>query len=172
MRMMVSGKQTALRKLKYRIRQRLGLQPFLFLPTMRLVGNKRRHEFLVSPSTELVIEGFPRSGNTFAVAAFMLSQPRPVRIAHHHHHVPAQIVYAVRRGIPTLVVVWKPDDAVLSLVIREPFVSIEEALRDYRLFHERIFPYAYGYVVATFEEVTSDFGKVILTLVSANLESG
>ena len=61
-----------------------------------------------------------------------------------------------------MVVVRKPDDAVLSLVIREPFVSIEEALRDYRLFHERIFPYAYGYVVATFEEVTSDFGKVIL----------
>ena len=114
--MWVSGEYAAWRKLKYRVRQYLGLYPFLFLPAARLLGNRRRREFLVSPSTDLVIEGFPRSGNTFAVAAFVLSQPRPVRIAH-HHHVPAQVIYAVKRGIPVLVVVRKPDDAVLSLVM-------------------------------------------------------
>jgi hypothetical protein len=128
---------------------------------VRLFANKRKRERLVTPSTELVIEGFPRSGNTFAVAAFMLSQPQPVRIAH-HHHVPAQIISAVRQGIPTLVVVRKPDDAVLSLVIREPFLSIRAALLDYHLFHDKILPYADGYVAATFEQVTSDFGSVIL----------
>ena len=43
--------------------------------------------------TELVIEAFPRSANTFATVAFQLSQPAPVRVAH-HLHAPAQVTEA------------------------------------------------------------------------------
>lgn len=52
-------------------------------------------------------------------------------------------------------------DAILSAVIREPHISVRQALRDYIRFYSRIIPYRDHYVVGLFEEVTSDFGKVI-----------
>lgn len=151
------------RKFKVSIQQYLGLYPVLYLSVMRLIGDRVRREYLVSKSTELVIEGFPRSGNTFAFAAFTLAQSRSVKIAH-HHHVPAQIIYAIKNRIPVLVIVRKPDEAALSLVIREPYISIKDALSYYMLFYERIIPYSDNCLVATFEQVIGNFGAVILQL--------
>src|SRR5215211_6607259 len=77
---------------------------------------------IVTPDTQLVIEGFPRSGNSFARRAFVMAQS-DTQIKHHiaHHlHVPAQVVRAARWQIPTLVLIRRPKDAVLSLVLRDP----------------------------------------------------
>src|SRR5215211_5813810 len=74
---------------------------------------------IVTPDTQLVIEGFPRSGNSFARSAFVMAQsesPGKIRIAH-HMHVPAQVVRAARWQIPTLVVIRRPRDAVLSFAL-------------------------------------------------------
>lgn len=118
---------------------------------------------VVGPETELVIDGFPRSANTFATVAFQTSQPRPVRVAH-HLHASAQIIAGVRRGLPVLVPVRKPEEAVVSLAVREPHVTVAAALDAYRRFHERILPYGAGCHVARFEQVTQDFGAVIVGL--------
>ena len=119
----------------------------------------RRHLY-VRINTEIVIEGYPRSANTFAVAAFLQAQNRPVRIAR-HLHLPVQIIRAVRWKIPTLVLIRYPEDAVLSLLVREPLISAKWALKEYIGFYSAIRPYSDGYVLATFEQVTSDFGQVI-----------
>ncbi|MBW2123995.1 MAG: hypothetical protein JRH07_19420 [Deltaproteobacteria bacterium] len=110
--------------------------------------------------TEIVIEGYPRSANTFAVAAFLLAQGRPARIAH-HLHVPAQVIQAVRWGIPTVVLIRRPEDAVLSRLVRRPNLSAETALRDYIAFYRTIAPYREGFVVAPFDEVINNFGQVV-----------
>jgi len=107
-----------------------------------------------------VIEGFPRSANTFAVAAFTFAQGRPVKIAR-HLHAPAQVIEAVRRGIPCIVLIRKPRDAVLSLLVREPHISVEEALKDYIRFYRSVALYRDKFVVGRFEEVTTDFGEVV-----------
>jgi len=135
--------------------------PALYLPWAR----SRRRAFdgsvkAVGPGTEIVIEGFPRCGNSFAFAAFRLAQGRETRIAH-HLHAPAQVVAAVRRGIPALVVIRPPEEAVASLMVRDPRVSPEDALRDYVGFYEPLVGHAGGFVVAEFSEVTTDFGKVV-----------
>lgn len=114
----------------------------------------------MSRDTEIVIEGYPRSANTFAVAAFLLAQERPVKVAH-HLHVPAQVIRAVQWGIPTIVLIRKPEDAVLSLLVREPRLSAHQSLVDYVRFYRRIKPYCSYFVLATFEEVTTNFGLVI-----------
>jgi hypothetical protein len=123
-----------------------------------LRGKNKR--FLVNEHTEIVIEGFPRSANTFAVVAFSLVQEQPVRIAH-HLHAPAQVLWAVRRKIPVMVLVREPTDAVLSLVMREPGVSLDQGLRRYARFYTRVAPYRQQFVVAPFEQVTNAFGGVI-----------
>ena len=118
---------------------------------------------VVDDTTQLVIEAFPRSANTFAAVAFQLSQPAPVRVAH-HLHAPAQVADAVRRGIPVLVLVRHPRDAVTSQVIRSPGISVRGALRAYARFHERVASVRAGCQIATFEQVTGDFGAVIQAL--------
>ena len=47
--------------------------PLLALPAARLRG----HGVVLSPRTEVVIEGYPRSANSFAVAAFRLALGSP-----------------------------------------------------------------------------------------------
>jgi hypothetical protein len=143
--------------LKHWIRIALGPYPRLFFPLARF---KEGHRAAVGKDTELVIEGFPRSGNSFAVNAFELVQPRPVRLAH-HIHAPAQITLAARRDLPILVLVREPVAAVSSLVIRHPYISIRMALYEYRRFYETIAPYRDKFVVGLFDQVTQDYGEVI-----------
>ena len=137
-----------------------GKHPAAFYSLYRLARKDRAR--VVTPGTQLVIEGFPRSANSFARVAFNRAQKGTVRIAT-GLHVPAQVIRAVRWQIPTLVLIRRPKDAVLSFAIRDP-ISIEQALEYYLSFYETIEGYADAYVLGTFEEVTGDFGRVIRRL--------
>lgn len=150
--------QAWLTDLRFALRAILGQKPWLYFALQRL--RPRRRTLLVTKNTEIVIEGYPRSANTFAVAAFLLAQDRPVKIAR-HLHVPAQVIKAVKIKIPTLVLIRKPEDAALSLMVREPRMSAKRALYDYINFYRTIQPYCADFVLATFEEVTTNFGYVI-----------
>ena len=77
-----------------------------------------------------------------------------------HFHVPAQVVRAARWQIPTLVLVRRPRDAVLSYAVWGP-ISVEQALRFYLSFYETVEKYRDAYVLGLFEEITEDFGQVI-----------
>ncbi len=133
----------------------------IFLPMFRTYETFTRGGIeVVSPSTDIVIEGYPRSANTFAFAAFLLAQERQVRIAHHVHG-PAQVIWAARHSLPVLLLIRDPVDAVLSLVMRQPAVSLRQALKDYIRFHQMVYRYHASYVVADFDKVTSDYGRVI-----------
>jgi len=111
------GPVAALSRAKLALISRLDCSTALFPLQTAARGHRAR---AVDRATELVIEGFARSGNTFAVAAFSLAQPRPVRLAH-HLHAPAQVLLAARMGIPCIVLVRDPVDAVASRLIRRRF---------------------------------------------------
>lgn len=123
----------------------------------------RRNKFkdtVVNNNTEIVIEGYPRSANTFAVAAFMYSQAREVSIAR-HTHAPAQIMLAVNAGLPVIFLIRKPMDAVISLVIRDETISLKYALQTYIWYHESLMPIVKDCVIADFGQVTENFSSVI-----------
>ena len=147
-----------LRRLRHGIRSLIDVHPGLYLPICRI--RSKTCDITVQKDTELVIEGYPRSANTFAVAAFMFAQGRPVKIAR-HLHAPAQVIAAVRKGIPCIVLIRKPRDAVLSLLVRAPHISAEQALKDYIRFYRSVYPYRDKFVVGRFEEVTTDFSEII-----------
>jgi len=115
---------------------------------------------VVSPATELVIDGFTRSASTFAVVAFQLAQPAPVRVGH-HIHAPSQIIEAVRRDVPVLLTVRPPEDTVLSLVVREPYVTLAQGITAYARFHAKLSDHLAGMVVADFAEVTTHLDRSI-----------
>ncbi len=147
-------------RLKYEARTRLDAFPSIFHMQMRLRGHR---ELTVKRDTDLVIEGFPRSGNTFACAAFQLAQPYPLKLAR-HLHAPAQIVIAARWGIPALLLLRRPADAALSLLIRDRTVTLAGALGGYARFYSALSAWREHFVVASFEQVTCDFGSVIARL--------
>ena len=137
-----------------------GKHPAAFYGLYRLA--RKDQSRVVTPETQLLIEGFPRSANSFARVAFNRAQKGTVRIAT-GLHVPAQVIRAARWRIPTLVLIRRPKDAVLSFAIRDP-ISVEQALKYYLSFYETVEDYSDAYVLGHFEEVTGDFGRVIRRL--------
>jgi hypothetical protein len=144
-------------KARFEILGLLDTCPVLFPLQMRF---RRSRALAVTEDMELVIEGYPRSANTFAVAALLESQGRPVAVGRHLHS-PAHVIRATRAGLPTLVLVRRPPDPILSLVVRSPFLSVRQALRSYIRFYETIEPFAEGFLTVRFEDAINDFGTVI-----------
>ncbi|RDH81029.1 MAG: hypothetical protein DIZ80_12975 [endosymbiont of Galathealinum brachiosum] len=133
-------------------------RPGLFIAIM-----SKRSKFkniIVNKDTEIVIEGYPRSANTFAVAAFNYSQNRKVVIGR-HTHAPAQIMSAVAAGLPVILLIRKPMDAIISLAIRDETISLKNALKTYIWYHQSILPIIDGCVIADFNQVTNDFSSFI-----------
>jgi hypothetical protein len=154
-----SWRYTTRRALR-RARELLGDDP-VFLPVVLRAtptGNVRK----IRDDTQIVIEGFPRSGNTFAFFALKHAEHqagREVNIAS-HVHTPSQVRLAVTERFPTMVVIRNPLDTVTSLLIAAPHVRFESALREYVHHHREILPWRERFVVASFPEVTTDFGAV------------
>ena len=153
---------------RHRLRTHVTEHPALYLPIARAkralrVDVRDLQRQVINSRTELVIEGYTRCGTTFAVYALQLSQERPVRLAH-HWHAPAQLIEAAHRKIPALLVIRRPEDAILSQLVREPNVTIHDALVAYSRFYECLFPFRQSFVVGEFEQVTHEFGPVIRRL--------
>jgi hypothetical protein len=79
----------------------------------------------------------------------------------HHFHYPAQIIEAVKRGVPAVVLLRNPIDAVASYVIREENISIGEGMDYYIDFHRYLLGCKGSFVIGCFEEVVDDFGVII-----------
>ncbi|HEX6961976.1 MAG TPA: hypothetical protein VF175_08930 [Lacipirellula sp.] len=117
----------------------------------------------VHGDTQVVIEGYPRSANTFAYVAFTMAQPQPLRIAHHLHSV-GQVRRGVQLGIPIIVLIREPREAILSLAIRKELTDVEWAVDEYLDFHAAMESLTDRFVLAEFHEVIKDFGAVIRRL--------
>jgi hypothetical protein len=117
----------------------------------------------ITDRTRLVIEGFPRSGNTFAVFAFRNAQGPGVEVVGHVHH-PSQVKLAVRRGLPTLLVIRRPLPCLASYLVTAPHGRPTGVLKEYIRFHRELIPYLDDIVVGEFDQVTKSFSDVITTI--------
>jgi hypothetical protein len=115
----------------------------------------------ITSSTQLVIDGFPRSGNSYARNAFLYSNGADVPVSTHRHS-PRSIETGLRRGIPVIVILRPPGAAIASFLQYAPGVRVERAIEMYRSFYGAILPICHSVVVAPFDEVRSDFGHVIV----------
>lgn len=140
---------------RHALRRRLTVHPSLYMPYARW----RHSDSALRAETDVVIDGFMRSANTFAVVAFQLAQNDHVRVAH-HLHAAAHLMEAASRRVPTLVPIREPEPTILSALQYIPQVTARQWLLSYASFYERISELRDQVVIATFEDVTSDFGNV------------
>lgn len=160
----IAAARPGLLRRKFDMRMRCGRLPVLW-HAVELVNWRtvRRPHVRVTAATELVMDGFPSSGNSYSIAALRYAcradgVPEPA-VAHHLHN-PGQILDGVRRNIPVLLLVREPAATVASLVSRWPYLTIGQGLRAWAAFHEHLLPAADRMVVADFADVTGDFGAV------------
>jgi hypothetical protein len=154
-----SALRRSLSYLKQEIRSLAGLHPLVFHLYLAIIERHAIHA-LTRRDTELVIEGFGGSANSFATAAFRYVQPRRYRMAH-HLHTPAQVLRGLKWKIPTLVVIRDPIEVCISLLSRDYCVTPSQALRHYIRFYEPIMSYRGDVVIADFREITQAYGDVI-----------
>ena len=136
----------------------LGHDP-LFLPILlRLTpeGTSRQ----ITDHTDLVVEGFPRSGNTFAVFALQDAARHRLRLSSHVHH-PSQVKLAVERGLPTVLVVREPVGTLASYLSFGQHGRPAAVLKEYSGYLRELVPYVDQLVVCDFTEVVSDLSAII-----------
>jgi hypothetical protein len=147
------------RSARYSVRSRASRRhPYLAF------ARSTRHTYeAVGPGTDVVIDGFPRTANTFATLAFQAAQDPPVTIAHHLHSA-AHLIEAVNLGLPAIVLIRDPTGTVISEAIREQPVFLHTVLAAYCRFYEAVLPFLDRLVVGEFDTVTNDLGPVIREL--------
>jgi hypothetical protein len=114
----------------------------------------------VDNDTAIIIEGFPRSANSYAVAAFQFANGTGPSVAHHLHS-PVSVEIGAAKGKPVLVLVRSPVDAVASEIIHFPGTSARNALVRYDRFYRRAAALADSIVVVPFDIAVNDFGRAL-----------
>lgn len=114
----------------------------------------------VTSATDLVIEGFPRSGNTFCAESFRLISDEHFGVASHVHHV-AQVKEAVRREVPTIIVVREPVACLASYLLAGPHATVRGVLKEYIAYHKSLSQVISSCMVVDFSDLTSDIDSVI-----------
>ncbi len=111
-------------------------------------------------NTDLTIDGFQRSANTFAYVGFSILNNH-TRVAH-HAHTSSQIIYSVNNDIPVLLLIRNPIDSIVSFYIflngEVPFKVIINSWKHFYLplikFKDKIF-------VSDFNDTINDFEDTI-----------
>lgn len=91
--------------------------------------NKVRH--WVTPNCDILLEGFPRSANTFLHRIIRYATKDTLNISHHvHRH--EQIIMAMKYNIPSFLLFREPHQAIASYLVRvKGKASVDELLSNY-----------------------------------------
>ena len=134
---------------------------------------KRYQNKIIAKDSDIVIEGYPRSANSFSMKAFKFSNGDGYKIATHLHAYP-QVIMALRYKVPTLVLIRHPFDCISSYAalraqakgyenVKDTF-SLSWMLEDYIVFYSALKPFKGKFLMAEFSQVLDDYGLVISKL--------
>jgi hypothetical protein len=146
------------RRMLRRGKYALGHDP-VFLPILlRLtpLGISRQ----ITAHTDLIVEGFPRSGNTFTVFALQNAAQNQLQLSSHVHH-PSQVKLAVERGIPTVLVVREPIAVLASYLTYGQHGRPADVFKEYYSYHQELVPYADRVLIVDFDEISSDMPAIV-----------
>ena len=157
----MTSNQAPLRSsMRWHLREIVASRPRLWNAVTRMRGAS---EHMVTRDTDLVLEGYPRSGNSFAEAAIHLLRPG-LKIAHHRHVAP-QLLLAVEWEVPAVLLVREPTSAAASAVFRAPeLATLPQALRAWLSFHTACLPAIDSLIVADFKTTTDNFELIVAEL--------
>lgn len=117
-------------------------------------------------STDLVIEGYPRSSNTFThdiISAICSRTGQRKPALAHHTHKEENLALGLEMGKPLVVLIRKPEDAITSYMIYSN-CDVELASQRYSKFYEYVASIKGQYTLLPFEMVTQNLSEAITRL--------
>jgi hypothetical protein len=149
--------------------------PFIYAVKLKFLLNRERDR-TVTNETDLVLEGYPRSANSFMSGIFNSCSDL---ILSDHTHYASNVILGLRKEKNTIVLIREPKEAVLSYVslyiqsqVRDHGYSIGEikdkdisalinvSIKRYERFYSKLEKYD-GIIFLPFEQVTKETHKVI-----------
>ncbi|NDY74289.1 hypothetical protein DO021_20600 [Desulfobacter hydrogenophilus] len=131
---------------------------FLFFKYLIKPLSKHKELFL-NKGTNLIIEGYPRCGNTFCVAAFYYFSENNLSIARHRHEI-GHVKHALFTGVPILIVFREPIEAISSFIVREG-VSERFAVNFYIKFNSFILKNRDNLLLFDFNDIVNNIKGVV-----------
>lgn len=127
---------------------------------LRLLAGAPRRLHLCGKGVNLCVEGYPSSGNSFAVTLLRRLNP-DVRVSSHFHSV-ANVKLAIKHHIPVVILLRKPLDTLASRIVRFG-ASPLPAVLEYLDFHGHIMRSAsrHRFCFVTFESLTKSPGPTV-----------
>lgn len=132
------------------------------LPALRQKMMKRHPAHLIcGPDTDIVIEGYPRSSNSFTVWMLKILQGEGpyLRVAHHTHSTD-NLRLGTYFGKPIVMLVRPPEDAILSYMIYGDR-TVEFATQRYETFYSEVLDLPEPPMAVRFDTVVRDFNEVV-----------
>lgn len=148
-------------RLKVFVRRLMFHYPALYYFRYQLRG--RGNKLVTTKDKDIVIEGVPRTANTFMTESFSYIQKKPLKMAH-HMHVPGQLIRAAQWGLPAVLLIRQPMDTVLSHFIAHKDrtdYTLKACLHYYIDFHRPLMSLRNKFVVAEFQDVVDNPDKII-----------
>lgn len=140
----------------FRIRFLLSRYPLLYQPYSRW----RYPKSSLFRDTDLLIEGFGRSGKDFTADSFRIANDFNIKLAWGQKSA-AAAAEAARWGVPTLMLIREPRATVLSNRTMNQNLPIGLLLKTYVAYHSHVWRFREHFVVATNVQVWDEFGTVV-----------
>ena len=109
---------------------------------------------LTRPTSDVCVEAFPRSANTFLVEALRLRTKEPIKIAHHLHDF-IQVHRAIKFGVPVVIILREPLDAFISFKLKFPKLDLRTMHRVYMSFYAAILQHSQYCRIVLYEDVVT-----------------
>lgn len=136
----------------------------LFFISLRLRsrGEDPKDYIVKKGATDICIDGYPRSANSFSVRMFQQANP-DAHIAHHTHSI-ANLQKAIKYNIPVIVLIRDPEQSIVSSVIAHKNNDVDNEVYRYIDFYTWVYKSIDKMVVSDFEQVINDFNTVIMNV--------
>lgn len=142
-----------------------GMESSLTIDQLRERLSRHLAHHVCNQNTRLVVEGYPRSGNSFTVDMLAVcggSRLRREEMAHHTHEI-ENLLLADACGIPKMILIREPEDAILSYMIfsgRPVAACAERYARFYRCARNLLS----NAIIVHFRDAIADFRTVACRL--------
>ena len=147
------------------LRNIISKRPHLYFFIGRFFKIKK---FFINKNTDLVIEGFPRSGNSFLEACFKVLN-KNIILAHHTHSV-AQVKMGIKKNLPVILLIRDPSEATKSAYFfYKKKLSYNFLIKEYIGFYESLIIYKKNTIVLDFKKINNF--KKILKYLQTNFDS-
>jgi len=124
----------------------------------------RKLPFRLTKETQVVVDSYPRSANSFFEAAFTKAHEGRIEVAH-HSHAAAQVLSGAARGLPCIILLREPEAAIASLYeMHGGQYPIWLCTQEYVTFYSALVPALDKLMIITTETLETRFYRLMITL--------